>query len=555
MSLPEILRDDEIENLYRLSTRLYENTKDRRLDDDDFKNIISLNGGYGSGKTHFLRKFKKYVEQEKTIDGEKEKGNPQIVKLNIWEDDFADDPLIPILHTIAEHDIFNNLKYDLSFFIACVKGGFHLVNFALETFGIDIKDNIQEFFNFLSEDCDITIDNSENIKKGLFENFKKITDIKERYRQFIEKQQTSKKTVHNNLKKIDTEFFIKKQVIQLVKKCLRDTVLNTQKPFFILVDELDRCRPDYAVTTLERIKHIFNVAGLIFILAVDRKQLEHSVRHAFGADWDFDNYYLRFAPLEINLGKLSEKFPAKELLEKDIYNSLTDSIKEKYFFSDTDHHLIDTKIQEIFVRICTEAQLRPRALIHTIEKRDVLGLPKEYLIPMIFLSTNNQYRDVFYQIYIDNNFIINPKQQNIKNLFYNIMLPLNPLKDKVLDGRIIFDIFKLFFCFPKISNNLIYSYIDGNDPYNDRKIITDQINSLVNAILSKKTTNDYGSKIADYMQKDISFLHNAIGTYFDTIYVIVTKTNNFLEQHTTLKKHQSTLKALFEHYKPIEKEQ
>ena len=112
MSLSEISRQDEIENLYLLSTKLYENTKDKTLDDDSFKNIISLNGDYGSGKTYFLKKFQKHV---------KEQGNPQIVKLNIWEDDFADDPLIPILHNIAEHDVFKSLKYDLNLFASFFK--------------------------------------------------------------------------------------------------------------------------------------------------------------------------------------------------------------------------------------------------------------------------------------------------------------------------------------------------------------------------------------------------------------------------------------------------
>ena len=58
----------------------------------------------------------------------------------------------------------------------------------------------------------------------------------------------------------------------------------------LLVDELDRCRPTYAVQILEKMKHLFNVPN-IFVLAVDRNQLGlfHSinVRTRDGCEWLF----------------------------------------------------------------------------------------------------------------------------------------------------------------------------------------------------------------------------------------------------------------------------
>ena len=72
----------------------------------------------------------------------------------------------------------------------------------------------------------------------------------------------------------------------------------------IFVDELDRCRPDYAVKVLERIKHLFEVPGLIFVLAVNRKQLRDSVNALYGTqENDADIYLRRFIEFDFSIKK------------------------------------------------------------------------------------------------------------------------------------------------------------------------------------------------------------------------------------------------------------
>ncbi|MEL0615029.1 P-loop NTPase fold protein, partial [Marinomonas arenicola] len=46
----------------------------------------------------------------------------------------------------------------------------------------------------------------------------------------------------------------------------------------MFVDELDRCRPSYAVEMLESIKHIFDIKGIVFVVATDSEQLQHGVK-------------------------------------------------------------------------------------------------------------------------------------------------------------------------------------------------------------------------------------------------------------------------------------
>lgn len=73
------------------------------------------------------------------------------------------------------------------------------------------------------------------------------------------------------------------------------------KPLVIVVDELDRCRPDYAVSVLETIKHLFTVSKVAFLVATDSKQIANSVRHTYGADLDADAYLRRFFDLALSL--------------------------------------------------------------------------------------------------------------------------------------------------------------------------------------------------------------------------------------------------------------
>jgi len=72
-------------------------------------------------------------------------------------------------------------------------------------------------------------------------------------------------------------------------------------PLTILVDELDRCRPDFALGLLERIKHLFDVEGVAFVLFVNRDQIETYIRSVYGADVDAAAYLLKFGNVFVDL--------------------------------------------------------------------------------------------------------------------------------------------------------------------------------------------------------------------------------------------------------------
>ncbi len=67
-----------------------------------------------------------------------------------------------------------------------------------------------------------------------------------------------------------------------------------KRPIVFIVDELDRCKPSFALELLERIKHIFSIPNVHFILAAQLEQLENSVRFTYGNDIDALTYLQKF---------------------------------------------------------------------------------------------------------------------------------------------------------------------------------------------------------------------------------------------------------------------
>ena len=69
----------------------------------------------------------------------------------------------------------------------------------------------------------------------------------------------------------------------------------------VCVDELDRCRPEYALSLLEVIRHLFDVPGVVVLLAINRSELSHSVKSIFGSDFSADKYLRRIVDRTVKL--------------------------------------------------------------------------------------------------------------------------------------------------------------------------------------------------------------------------------------------------------------
>ena len=82
----------------------------------------------------------------------------------------------------------------------------------------------------------------------------------------------------------------------------------TGRPMVFIIDELDRCRPTFAIELLERVKHIFDVPNMVFAFGINRDELCSSLQSIYG-NIDADVYLRRFFDMEFTLPQAdSEKF-------------------------------------------------------------------------------------------------------------------------------------------------------------------------------------------------------------------------------------------------------
>ena len=223
----------------------------------DEASVLSLNAKFGAGKTTFLEMWKNQL----TEDGF------SVISINAWETDFDDEPLIPIISALLDGipddkkiveaitaEAITALKETLAFIAFAANDGISHVT------GVDVGKTIKKV------DGNTDSENIEAIGNKLYEKY---SFKMEAY-----------KTLKLNLS----------TYIEAMPK----------KPLIIFVDELDRVRPNYSVKFLEAIKHIFSLQGVCFVLAVNREQMEASVRQLYG-DIDFENYYRRFITREVEL--------------------------------------------------------------------------------------------------------------------------------------------------------------------------------------------------------------------------------------------------------------
>lgn len=201
--------------------------------------VYSISAEFGIGKTFFCEKLAKSLEHDKV----------PVSVLNIWEMDFYENPLIPLLIKIKDVYVRYNKTRTIARKVALKSG-----KIATKVAKIVMK-------------CKYGI----NIDK------------------FIKLYQRLKNT-NNNL--YDDYRAFEKELDEL-KDFLSSWAQRLNKPVVIIIDEIDRCRPDYAIKTLEILKHFFDIPGFVFVLAIDEEQLKSSVETLFGTK-NFDGYKRKF---------------------------------------------------------------------------------------------------------------------------------------------------------------------------------------------------------------------------------------------------------------------
>ncbi|QBJ63819.1 P-loop NTPase fold protein [Pseudoalteromonas sp. DL-6] len=253
-----------------LSRLLAQEGFDESKPDDQKKNyVLNLNAEWGAGKTYFLKRW----SQELIV-------NYPVVYIDAWQQDYSDDPFLTVISGIIKQ-LQLQAKFDITIPKSAVSM-FKAVAPAIaqgltkKISGIDID----ELHALLFSDDEIDNDQNQNTNKLTGSDFSPAV-----------------KALAQNLIK-DHE--AKNKSIEVIKSKLADWVSKFEKqegkslPIFIFIDELDRCRPSYAVEMLETIKHIFDVKGIVFVVATDTDQLQHTIKSIYGEGFDAKVYLGRF---------------------------------------------------------------------------------------------------------------------------------------------------------------------------------------------------------------------------------------------------------------------
>ena len=261
---------------------------------------ISLNAEFGNGKTTFLKMFEHFITTEKQ--------NYDVLFINAWETDFQKEPVIAILL-----EFINYLELAKSQNQIQTKSVNNLITIITNTIGTLTNQFIKNKTGF-----DI-----QELKKHHKNNSNSIN---------TDNAKQSQALIGNNILK---EFKGRKTAIKNIKEVILEYTKKERK-LLIIIDELDRARPDYAVHFLEDMKHFFDIKNVVFLVAVNKKQMEATVKCLYGQDLDFNGYYMKFFKQDINLPD-----PYKEAQK--LVDSLIKQTKVQYLTQENCGPLIENK--------------------------------------------------------------------------------------------------------------------------------------------------------------------------------------------------------------------
>ena len=231
--------------------------------------VLAVDAAWGNGKTTFLRIWAQYLRNERF----------PVVEFNAWETDFFEDPFV-----------------------------------ALST---ELTEGLQEYTK-KAKPLEPKIAETKKVAKKVFRRAvpglirigaASIPVAGKEVGQLLASWVEGTMSEYQEAKKSVKEF---RDVLQDMAGALSKSREN--RPLIVMIDELDRCRPSYAVELLEAAKHLFAVDHIVFVLAVNRSELANSIKGLYGNDFDAQGYLRRFFDVDFRLPEPDRKAFINELL-------------------------------------------------------------------------------------------------------------------------------------------------------------------------------------------------------------------------------------------------
>lgn len=244
--------------------------------------VIAIDGEWGQGKSFFL---KRWVGAH-TLQNN---GKATMVYFDAFAHDYLDDPLIALVGVVT--DRITELSQKAKSVSEKVQGTWKSVQRAATKLAKPLtKIGVSAALAGLSVATAGLSDAGKTIADAIIDSTSKEgQELLDQYWKSEDGKRNAMKEFRDMLKD-----FVEANRVE--NKQGKET-----NSLIIVIDELDRCRPDYALSVLEIIKHLFNVKGVQFILGVNLEALGHSVSKRYGEKIDSERYLRRFVNIIFEL--------------------------------------------------------------------------------------------------------------------------------------------------------------------------------------------------------------------------------------------------------------
>ena len=386
------------------------------IDSIDESYSIALDSYWGSGKTFFVKQVKMILDAKTEESYGEVEGKEQVV--NTWNRISKNMQLkkhVPIYYDAWQNDCDDDPIYSLVYQIA------------IDTANIKgLKDKIS-FSDIIAAAGKLTGAITGFDPNEIADSLKK-TD-------FLEKMRSRKK--------------IESRVKLFLNRLLPDGCDR----LLIIIDELDRCNPEFAVKLLERIKHYFNNDRVTFLFSVNIAELQHTVKTHYGADFNASRYLDRFFDLRVPLSR-----PKAELLLKNADYTIMDCIDFDIVIAAYDYFNMQIRDYQKYTYLLKRF-VKPSLFHSNEELSNTFDIIENVLLPFswgLMMNDTQKYQD-FISGKDDSeliNFILHPQifkksEQYIENLF-NKPVETAYLERKIelgskMDYQFLHDFYDMFF--------------------------------------------------------------------------------------------------------------
>ena len=246
----------------------------------DTEKVISIEAGFGRGKTFFRRAWAQQLKSEGEI----------VVEVDVQQSDHSGDPVITLLGALIDALPRGDKGTGKKALKSAQKVG--AIGARALTRAI-LKSGAEEVFDALSasaidelEDFDAL----DGLIKGVGAEMSKVAS------QLIASQMAAEK--------------VRKTELPEQLEALRAALVEgtESKRVVVIIDELDRCHPEYAISFLEATKLVFSQSGFVFCLMVNANYLESLARHRFGVAKEDEKYLDKFVDLRLKLEAKPDTF-------------------------------------------------------------------------------------------------------------------------------------------------------------------------------------------------------------------------------------------------------